>query len=375
VGVKTSGRPPLGHRAPVPDLVSIVDAAYEFTRPEEDWLRGVANAALGSLNRGGGLHAFLIDLGDVEFPVHTPVSVGLSPAWDRRWRKDWWDEFILATDSAALRRMVTYGPVTFATQIWQGVAAEIPTYRAYLEARARAGYGATLRRFTTDPTRASGDGMAYPDSFNVIGIDAGGVGVALVANLLSPAKQPVSVRTAEAWSRVAAHAATALRLRRVAGSARSLLGSADAILDTAGRVHHAVGDARDRSSIESIRRTAIAADRARRRRPRETSLGALEAWTALTRGRWSVVDQFDSNDRRFIVASRNAPVVTPRAGLSEREEQVARAVALGHSNKEIGYALGIAASTVANHLTGAIRKLGCRSRVDLIRLLNEGRKE
>ena len=52
--------------------------------------------------------------------------------------------------------------------------------------------------------------------------------------------------------------------------------------------------------------------------------------------------------------------------VSDRERVVAEHAALGKSNKLIAYELGIAESTVATHLSAVRRKVGARSRVELI---------
>lgn len=53
--------------------------------------------------------------------------------------------------------------------------------------------------------------------------------------------------------------------------------------------------------------------------------------------------------------------------LSEREEQVLRAVAEGYSNKEIAATLDISVKTVETYKARSMEKLGLRSRVDIIR--------
>ena len=53
--------------------------------------------------------------------------------------------------------------------------------------------------------------------------------------------------------------------------------------------------------------------------------------------------------------------------LTERESEVLRLVAVGHSNVEIAARLGIAVKTVEVHKTNAMRKLGLTGRVDVIR--------
>lgn len=53
--------------------------------------------------------------------------------------------------------------------------------------------------------------------------------------------------------------------------------------------------------------------------------------------------------------------------LSERESQVLRLIAWGHSNKEIGWKLGISVKTVDTYKLRLMEKLDLRSRTDIIR--------
>lgn len=55
------------------------------------------------------------------------------------------------------------------------------------------------------------------------------------------------------------------------------------------------------------------------------------------------------------------------AALSDREEQVLRAIAWGHSNKEIGIQLGLSTKTVESYRATGQRKLGLHSRTDILR--------
>jgi two-component system, NarL family, response regulator NreC len=58
---------------------------------------------------------------------------------------------------------------------------------------------------------------------------------------------------------------------------------------------------------------------------------------------------------------------TTQPQASERENQVLRLVAQGHSNKEIATALGISVKTVEVHKANAMKKLGFRGRIDVVR--------
>ena len=53
--------------------------------------------------------------------------------------------------------------------------------------------------------------------------------------------------------------------------------------------------------------------------------------------------------------------------LSQREMDVLKLTALGHSNKSIATALGIAVKTVEVHKTNATRKLNVRDRIEIVR--------
>lgn len=63
--------------------------------------------------------------------------------------------------------------------------------------------------------------------------------------------------------------------------------------------------------------------------------------------------------------------------VSDREESVLRAMALGYSNKEIAAELGISIRTVEVHKANGMRKLGLKGRIDVVRyaLLNGWLKE
>jgi DNA-binding NarL/FixJ family response regulator len=57
----------------------------------------------------------------------------------------------------------------------------------------------------------------------------------------------------------------------------------------------------------------------------------------------------------------------PRKTLSERETDVLRLLAIGHSNKEAAAVLKISVKTVEVHRANAMRKLGLTGRVDVVR--------
>ena len=56
-----------------------------------------------------------------------------------------------------------------------------------------------------------------------------------------------------------------------------------------------------------------------------------------------------------------------KAEITERESEILRQIAWGYSNKEIGTRMDISVKTVEAHKSNAMRKLGFRSRIDIVR--------
>ena len=61
------------------------------------------------------------------------------------------------------------------------------------------------------------------------------------------------------------------------------------------------------------------------------------------------------------------PGPTPRVDLTEREEEVLRMIAWGHSNKEIATRLNLSVKTIEAHKANAMQKLNMTGRIDIVR--------
>jgi DNA-binding CsgD family transcriptional regulator len=206
--------------------------------------------------------------------------------------------------------------------------------------------------------------LGIVDGLAVNGFDSSGLGV---LSLLLVTKRPaLSVSLRSTLSRVAAHLVAGLRLRRRLARAEDRLNDSDAVLLANGEVTHATGSARLKESRESLRRAARALDRARGRMRRDDSDRAVLDWKVLVEHRWSLVDHFDRDGKRYLLACRNSPAVLASALLTPRERQVVLLAARGHSNKLIAYELGISTSTVGVLLGRARVRLGVTSRRALI---------
>ena len=168
-------------------------------------------------------------------------------------------------------------------------------------------------------------------------------------------------REAGQWRSIAAHVSAAFRIRRHFGSATGATPESflpEAILRPDGRLEHAAPPAQGGAGRRAaLRRAVLALDRARGPLRHRDPEQALSLWRALVAGRWSLVDDFDSDGRRFVVAHRNDAKVSDLRGLTSRERQIAGYEALGHSNKVIAYQLGLSVGTVGEHLVCAREKL------------------
>jgi DNA-binding CsgD family transcriptional regulator len=111
-------------------------------------------------------------------------------------------------------------------------------------------------------------------------------------------------------------------------------------------------------------------DRARGRLRRDDPETALKIWWALLRGRWSMVEWFDTDRRRYILAVPNAPRVLDPRGLTNRECQVVAYAALGESKKLIAYRLGISGPRTSEALRSAMRKLCVKTQAQLVEKLH-----
>jgi DNA-binding NarL/FixJ family response regulator len=68
-----------------------------------------------------------------------------------------------------------------------------------------------------------------------------------------------------------------------------------------------------------------------------------------------------------LLGAQSQPIVEGTAKLTERESEVLRLVAIGHSNVEIATQLNISVKTVEVHKANAMRKLGLTGRIEVIK--------
>jgi DNA-binding CsgD family transcriptional regulator/ElaB/YqjD/DUF883 family membrane-anchored ribosome-binding protein len=201
------------------------------------------------------------------------------------------------------------------------------------------------------------------DAFGVSAHTGTGMGVALAKGMKSPRAPSRGER--HCWARAAAHMAAGLRLRHVFGDLQLDAETVEAVLTPAGEVADARASAQPTNARAALREGVRRIDRARTRAVREDTESALNLWEGLVDGRWSLVDYFDTDRRRYVVAVKNDPDMRDPRGLTMRERQIAEFFGMGRQSKEIGYILGLTPSSIGNTLTHAQHKLGLKSKAEL----------
>ena len=199
-----------------------------------------------------------------------------------------------------------------------------------------------------------------------------GQGVLFGAGLLEPTT--FSSAQLMRFSRVAAHVAAAHRLRTLledepAPADLPAHARSEAVIGSDGKLVHAEGEAKTPTAREQLRDAALVIDRARSRRGLRAPGEALEAWKALVAGRWTIVDHFDSDQRRYLVAMVNPPELSVPLALEADEARIAEYAAQGYSQKYIAYELGLDQAEVSRKLRSALAHLGLSRRTDLVALV------
>lgn len=320
------------------DALALIDAAYQVDLDDQAWLRGVAAAARAVLDAGLGVLVIGYDTSDPEnFRIRGSAGDGIS-------------------DGAAAALLEH---ANFFDRAW------VDAFRGVICAQVR---DPRYQRFSAGTT-ALFEKLYRPhdinDVFSVNALDPTGQGQVILVP--QPRRGQLTPSTTTKWSRIAAHIAAGSRLRRRLDLDRERHDVPDARLSPDGRVVHADGEASAKDVRERLRDSVRARERAHTAAGRRDADRAIAEWKGLIAARWSLVDQFDHDGKRFIVAQRNDPKVAGIEALTPRERCAVGYAALGHTNKLIAYEMGIAASTVAVLLSRAARRLQASSRHELIR--------
>lgn len=203
------------------------------------------------------------------------------------------------------------------------------------------------------------------DTIAINARDVDGRGLWLGAPMRST-RRVIDDKVTTLFTRLSAHLTSAARLR---GAERR---TTDAVLSSTGGLVHAE-NAAVATHKDELRDAVRAFDRARTRQARSDVELATRRWRPLVVAQWSLLDEFDTDGKRFVVAIDNRPPQrVPAGSLSEREHQVLTHAELGHTNKEIAYELGLSSATVRVLMHRAAKKLGTTARAETIAAFARG---
>jgi DNA-binding CsgD family transcriptional regulator len=326
------------------DVLRVLDTAYRLDVSESEWLTGIVSTIHSSLkkgplkaSRGGhGVVAFRYAInGEGRLSVSSSAAVDIS------------EQFV---------SLLSHVPSGLPPSYVRG------TFGRHLCSMASQAGGRAERKLSREQMSSLGD-RDWRDLFVVNGLDPTGEGVWIGVPLVRMTR--VSPEVVTCWTKVAVHIAAALRLRRrLQGQSSS--DRAEALIEPRGAIATACGAATTKEARRALVDSVRTLERIRAPAKRGSSARSLVGWKGLVDARWTLIDHFETDGRRYLVAQRNDVIARDISALTEREQQVLAFATLRHTNKLIAYELGISPSTVGVFLHHAARKLKASTRRQLL---------
>lgn len=323
---------------PAFDLIGAIERAYDRTNDDQVWLAELARTIAPALAPGAQhTTAYVFDIVQRRPVLSEFVSVGARPLQK--------EDYERLHDVGERQRPTVASYECDMFTLLSRVIGEDDFARAHADA-----------------------GIAAPDALGLRANATPESGVLFTTHV----PRGYRLRDRELWTRFAAHVGAAFRLRRTRAPTPE---TAEAVLSVRGRLEHGTNPSTIAARAE-LGAAAVDIDRARGPLRRLDAEAASTIWRTMVRGKWSLVDWFDHDGKRLLLAQEN--LVNPSrsaSALSPREQQVVACAAMGHSNKLIAYDLGLSTGTVSVLLRRAAKKLGVTNRVDLIRAHRERNPE
>jgi DNA-binding CsgD family transcriptional regulator len=308
------------------DFVRTIEAIYDVDQTSKDWLASVLESSRPWLDAGDGVFGCL-------------------------WKND----------SAGLPMFEEFaninGPPVVPPTLGQSMPVEIGRLAARSLGKTFHGFmSRAISQEESDFFNAPLRPFGIVDNVILHGRDLEGRGICIGNHLRRP-RAPLRGE-GRLLARLARHLAAGQRLRRQLDGRAPTDADASAILTPAGRVEHATDGATNVDTRAALRAAVLAMDRARGAARRTDPEGAVRLWRVLADARFSLVDRFESDGRRYVVACENAPARDGAAELTPRERQVVALYRVGADAKMIAYELGLAHATVRVLLSRAARRVG-----------------
>ena len=310
------------------DFIGAIELAYAREKDDAAWLEELTRFVAPAFSPCSPTTSYLFDLHDEDVQLGLAASVGETP---------------YSRDHYAVSHEIGHATTGRAKRV---------VYECEMFTLLSRVIGADMTKRTIQ-----GAGMRGDDSLGLRANATPDSGVLITTQV----SDGFRIRNRALWTRFATHVGTALRLRR-----RQQEPSPDtalAVLDPLGRLEH--GTAGTIAARHDLASAAQGMDRARGKLRRLDPERASALWRTMVRGEWSLVDWFDHDGKRFLLAHDNQIRVTRHRSLTERERQVVACAAMSHSNKLIAYELNLCESTVKAHLRSLMRKLKATNRTEV----------
>ena len=308
-------------------VVALIERTYRTELSADSWLQGVSASAAAVFDSQRTL-AFHYEASENWITPSAPAIHGFAPEF----AFDFFDHRDAPPEAAQAMARVF-------------LSVRFGSLRDALQGAGFAGLQSVLDRYGVD------------DMLGINGLDLSGRGCMLV---VAVPKRRLSSRTVNLWHRLSAHISAGNRLRKALAELTEVpadpTAHAEAVLSTNGRVEHATGPAESRRARDALREALVRIDAARSER--DNPERSVELWRGLVAGRWSLVEHFERDGRRYYLAHKNDPELGQDRRLTLRERQVLAYAQHGNSNKLTAYALGLSTTTVSSLLGRARRKLG-----------------
>ena len=325
------------------DVISILEALYDWEAPQAEWTAGIMEQLERGLGLGGGSGIQIYDASNNDRFDLLAIDQHNTP-------EGWMEAGAAMTKDP--ERAADYLRLHRSEMVWS-VAPMLPHLP----------FGEAMRA-----TMAS---AGYADMLAINGHSPSGIGCCLY--IFADRYLRFTPQRALELRRIASHVATAHRLRQKYAALNSQMEGVEAMFDARGRLQHASDSiAADRGECESLTSAMQAREWARGRARSDEPTRALSEWKGLVSGRWTLVDHFENDGKRYVLARENTLHVDGHHELTEREREVVALAAAGRSNKVIAYELGIAHVTVRVLISRARAKLHARTREELVSLHRSG---
>ncbi len=320
------------------DYLAVVESCYADEPDDSAWLNRFLEVATPSLGFGVGVGLTLFREREDGNATKVVLSGGTGVAqWGAR--ASW--PFMEALRGEAYRRLFyPRNPVTLASP----VVATLPPL-------VRLGWRSLLNLTQANDVLGM---LAYP---------APGWSATMFAGVGK--KHEITPKLRATLHRVRIHVEAGLRLRVCSHFMPPE--SEVAVLSPEGKVLHLNRELAAASNSDVLVQHAKSISRVRTKRERSQD-DALNVWTALVEGRWSLVERVDSDGKRLYYAYENAPRAVAYRALTEAEATVLDQSIQGLPGKYVAYATGLRESRISEHLLNAAHKLGFRTRNELVQV-------